>query len=207
EAQEAIRDAYTGKKPEILKRGREKIIVTFMRPRVARVLVFRHDTGLSSLAGNRNVNYVVTSVGLTGGGEELVGRSPSGAGFVVDLPGYDNDLLTALASTGGIPSSNGATDVMIYRNHFKGEPDKADVARELEAHRHSCNTPWADTMDGRVVRIPLRLRPGEEPSFQPEDVVLHSGDAVFVEARKVDTFYTAGLLPPGEHVLPRDYDL
>jgi hypothetical protein len=30
---------------------------------------------------------------------------------------------------------------------------------------------------------------------------------VFLEARDWDVFYTGGLLPPGEHVLPRDRDL
>src|SRR5260370_37925416 len=62
-------------------------------------------------------------------------------------------------------------------------------------------------LGGQVIRIPLRLRPGEELPFKPEDVILHTGDIVFIEARDTELFYTAGLLPPGEHVLPRDHDL
>jgi hypothetical protein len=38
-------------------------------------------------------------------------------------------------------------------------------------------------------------------------VVLQSGDTVFVEARNVEVFYTAGLLGSGQYPLPRDYDL
>jgi hypothetical protein len=42
---------------------------------------------------------------------------------------------------------------------------------------------------------------------RPEDVVLNSGDVVFLEARDQDVFYTGGLLPATEQVLPRDRDL
>jgi hypothetical protein len=59
----------------------------------------------------------------------------------------------------------------------------------------------------KVVRIPLRIRPGQPLPFRPEDVVLHEGDIVFIEARDSELFYTAGILPPGEFLLPRDHDL
>jgi hypothetical protein len=58
-----------------------------------------------------------------------------------------------------------------------------------------------------VVRIPLRLRPGEPVPFRPTDVVLRSGDTVYVEGREAEVFYTAGLLGGGQFPLPRDYDL
>ena len=41
----------------------------------------------------------------------------------------------------------------------------------------------------------------------PDDVLLRTGDVVFLEARDREIFYTGGLLPPGVHVLPRDRDL
>ena len=47
----------------------------------------------------------------------------------------------------------------------------------------------------QVVRIPLRLPPDEPPPFRPEDVVLQTGDIVFIEARDTEVFYTGGLLP------------
>jgi hypothetical protein len=51
------------------------------------------------------------------------------------------------------------------------------------------------------------LRPGQKPPFRPEDIILRTGDIVFIEARQAEVFYTGGLLPPGEHLLPRDIDL
>src|SRR5205814_2825890 len=59
----------------------------------------------------------------------------------------------------------------------------------------------------QVIRIPLRLLPGEGLPLKAEDVILQTGDVVFLEARDYELFYTGGLLPPGEFVLPRDYDL
>ena len=58
-----------------------------------------------------------------------------------------------------------------------------------------------------MIRIPLRLRPDEPPPFTPEDVVLQTGDIVFIEARDTEVYYTGGLLFPRQFVLPRNYDL
>jgi hypothetical protein len=58
-----------------------------------------------------------------------------------------------------------------------------------------------------VIQIPLRLPPCAPVPFTPQDVILHSGDVVFLEARDQDVFYTGGLIPPGAFVLPRDTDL
>ena len=43
--------------------------------------------------------------------------------------------------------------------------------------------------------------------FRPTDVVLRSGDTVYVEGREAEVFYTAGLAGSGQFSLPRDYDL
>lgn len=58
-----------------------------------------------------------------------------------------------------------------------------------------------------VIRIPVRLFPGEEVEFTPEDVILYEGDIVFIESRETEIFYTGGLLGGGQYTLPRDYDL
>ena len=57
------------------------------------------------------------------------------------------------------------------------------------------------------MRIPLRLPPGQTPTFKPEDIILESGDIVMIESREREVFYTGGLLGGGEYPLPRDYDL
>ena len=54
-----------------------------------------------------------------------------------------------------------------------------------------------DGRPGRVVRIPLRLSPGQPLPFSPDDVILHSGDILFIQSRDAELFYTGGLLPPG----------
>lgn len=65
-----------------------------------------------------------------------------------------------------------------------------------------------DTMGGRhVIRIPIRLGPGESANVRPEDVILYDGDIVFIEGRDAEVFFTGGLLGGGQFTLPRDYDL
>lgn len=58
-----------------------------------------------------------------------------------------------------------------------------------------------------VIRIPIRLGPGETPNISEEDVTLYDGDIVFIESRESEVFYTGGLLGGGEYQLPRDRDL
>ncbi len=59
----------------------------------------------------------------------------------------------------------------------------------------------------KVIKIPIRLKPGEQPHIRPEDIILQDGDIVFIESRDTEIFYTGGLLGGGQFTLPRDYDL
>ena len=58
-----------------------------------------------------------------------------------------------------------------------------------------------------VIKIPVRLSPGERPVIRESDVILQDGDIVFIESRSTEVFYTGGLLGGGQYELPRDYDL
>jgi hypothetical protein len=58
-----------------------------------------------------------------------------------------------------------------------------------------------------IVKIPIRLSPGESALFSEQDVILREGDIVFIESRETEIFYTGGLLGGGQFTLPRDYDL
>lgn len=58
-----------------------------------------------------------------------------------------------------------------------------------------------------VIKIPIRLSPGQRPNFDESDIILQDGDIVFIESRDTEVFYTAGLLGGGQWELPRDYDL
>lgn len=58
-----------------------------------------------------------------------------------------------------------------------------------------------------VIKIPVRLAPGEQVQFTERDILLEDGDIVFIESRDTEIFYTGGLLGGGQYTLPRDYDL
>lgn len=59
-----------------------------------------------------------------------------------------------------------------------------------------------------VTRIPLRSGNGMMPQqLSQQDVVLKTGDIVFVQSREKEVFYTGGVLPGGQYPLPRDYKI
>src|SRR5207249_10709769 len=128
-----------------------------------------------------------------------------GAGYAVDLPAYENDVLHALSQTGGLPGLDAVNEVVIQRGSFQfgAGLDCEALLHELEG------VPLQGVLrqgasSGQMIRIPLRLRPGEVPSIRPEDIILHTGDIVYIAAREAEFFYTAGLLPAGQFILPRD---
>jgi hypothetical protein len=202
EAQEAIREAYTKR---ILQPGRERVLVTLMRRRVEQILVFRQDAG-GSAAPAVTAGAATRSFGVSLGGGAPAGLQRSAA-FAVDLPAYENDVLHALAETGGLPGLDAINEVIIQRGYFKDGLEREFLLRDPEALPPGCDPRGAAATRSGLVRIPLRLRPGEVPSIRPEDVILHTGDIVFIEAREAEYFYTAGILPPGQWIIPRDYDL
>ncbi|MFK7778375.1 MAG: polysaccharide biosynthesis/export family protein [Gimesia sp.] len=91
-------------------------------------------------------------------------------------------------------------------NVFKQYTDQPQVFTDIDlAMGNSRNDP---TMNNRkVIKIPVRLKPGETPNIRPEDIILQDGDIVFIESRDTEIFYTGGLLGGGQYTLPRDYDL
>jgi hypothetical protein len=188
EVEDALRKRYVAK--ELLKAGTERVIVTVMHPRQYQVVVLRQESG----------NIAVGPAGQIAGGKR-------GTGYVVDLPGYENDVLHALAQTGGLPGLDAYNAVIIQRGCFDDEPGRAAVLRALEAAPNGCGPQGLALPCRETFRIPLRGPCGKNVPFQPEDVLLHTGDVVFLEARDYDVFFTGGLLPSGEHVLPRDRDL
>lgn len=211
QAEEEVRKAYTQTK-KILRPGRESVIVTLQRPREYHVLVIRQDGGGGAggggagpaaagggLTGARSVGFLLA----LGGGARGTRR---GTGYTLDLPAYENDVLNALARTGGIPGYEAVDEVIIERGSFQGAQGRQNMVNSLLTCPGS--DPLALAAPGtQRIRIPLRYRAGQPPTIRPEDVVLQSGDVVFIEAREADVFFTGGLLPSGEYVLPRDVDL
>ncbi|MCA9189875.1 MAG: polysaccharide biosynthesis/export family protein, partial [Planctomycetales bacterium] len=187
QAQDVIRHTYLEK--GILTPGREAVWVTLMQPRQFRVMVFRQEVG-GFAAGGR--------------GDIATSNVKQGTGHIVDLRAYENDVLSALAYTGGLPGLDAYDGVFIFR----GGLANGVLAERLEACESGCIDPgcWAD-LDVQITHIPTRWPPCEPLPIHPDDVVLEEGDVLFLESRTRDFFYTGGLLPRGEFQLPRDYDL
>jgi protein involved in polysaccharide export with SLBB domain len=194
QAQEAVRKAYTVDN-QILRPGRERILVNLMQPRTYHVLVVREDGGSFQPGGgaNQNANF---GVGFGSNFQVVPGSTHRGSGFSLELPAYKNDVLEALTRTGGLPGLDARNEVVIQRGAGLAYQGRAPRRRPAEIGNAS-----------NYVRIPLRLPPGTPPPFRPDDVILHDGDIVFIEARDTDVFYTGGLLYAGQYPLPRDYDL
>jgi hypothetical protein len=206
EAEELIREAYV-EVEKILRPGRDRILVSLMRERTSRVIVIREDGNDQELAisGGQNVR---------GNSAEVVsGTTRQGAGFTLDMPAYKNDLMHALADTGGLPGLNAKNEVKI----LKASRIPTDRREEMMMQLFQQATPYQDPCalccheqlieDPFSITIPLRVRPGEMPNINPADVVLEEGDIVLIESRDTEVFYTGGLLPGGQYPIPRDYDL
>jgi len=180
EARNAVRDFYVENK--LLKSEHARVIVTMLTPRQHQVVVMRQESSA----------FGVTTEGT-------LATSKRGTGNFVDLIAYQNDVLHALAETGGLPGLDAVNEVVIHRGFFRPGDDRAAVLAQLESPAPLCG--------GEIVRIPLRRPCGAPPEIRLEDVILHTGDVVFLEARTDDLFFTGGLLPPGAYMLPRDRDI
>jgi hypothetical protein len=119
--------------------------------------------------------------------------SRRGTGVPLELEAYQNDLLNALARSGGLPGLDASNTVVIQR----GQPPDLTAGTSVAAA----------TATQQQVQIPLRMRPNDPLPFNPRDVVLNNGDIVFIQSRDTEVYYTGGLLPVSELILPRDYDL
>lgn len=275
EVEQRIRQAYTQDR-QILQPGRDRLLVGLQRPRSYRVTVFRQEAGAEAPVGF--------------GGALNLGALKRGTGRVVTLPVYRNDVLNALAETGGLPGLDAENAIYVIRSgrvtshtsqhHFPrqgfstpalttggdalsaGASDEVVVRGQSPAFGTSftdlgglrnwsaphvgaglpwrINAPppetasigispfqstpepeaWQPLMPGelppqfdpgasqrRIIRIPIRLAPGETIQLREEDITLYDGDIVFIESRETEVFYTGGLLGGGQYTLPRDYDL
>ncbi|MFK7819104.1 MAG: polysaccharide biosynthesis/export family protein [Planctomycetaceae bacterium] len=200
EVEADIREAYTVTK-EILQPGRDQIIVTLMEERTTRVIVIREDRSDElALAGGEQ---------LSGQRELVSGTDRSGSGYVLDLPAYKNDLMHALAETGGLPGLNAKNEVKILRRRLADEQRAGAFVDSFYAQYEcdKCMNPPPLPDDPSTIKIPLRFPQGRTPQFDSEDVILEEGDIIYIEARDTEVFYTGGLLAGGQFPLPRDYDI
>lgn len=199
QAEEVVGRVYVEK--SFLQEG-QRPIVTLMRKRTTKVFVIRQDNviagGRDGLAGFQMARQAISER-----------TDLSSRGYVLQLPAYRNDLLNALTETGGLPGVNAKSDVKILRSD-KVDPRRRDeVLRQFYLNFGTSNVGGALPdlpEDENVVKIPLRLKPGQFPKFSEQDIILKEGDVVLVESRETEVYYTSGLLRPGEYLLPRDKD-
>ena len=151
------------------------VLVTLIRPRRIRVLVIRQDepnpTPSQPIYNDRLRGPSITNV-----------RAEGGTGSIVELPLGENDVITALTLTGGLPRAGAVNEILIYRGYCDsrtGRFSSPEKTAGLESAARSGSNGSAS-----VTRIPLRLPPGAQPSFGPEDVVLQSGDIILIKAAR-----------------------
>ena len=172
-----------------------KIMVSLMRKRNYTVTIIRRDSdSLAQAAGGR-------MQGSRGGGSLQKG--------IVILPAYRNDVLNALTESGGLPGLDAKNEIIILRGRTVDAQARETFIKNFYANPPAdpclCFPPLPD--DPTWVRIPLRLPPGQLPTFKQEDIVLNQGDIILIEGRENDVYYTGGLLGGGVHPLPRDFDI
>ncbi len=172
----------------ILQPGRESVMLTLMQPRQIRILVFRQEVGGFAAGGRGDIS----SNGVK-----------RGTGHIVNLRAYDNDVVNALANTGGLPGLDAYNGIYIFR----GGQSNLELTQSLESL-----SVGADPRSSRVFQLrPTTFRrdghPMEPMPFEAEDIVLHEGDVVLLEARVEDLVLHRRSVACGERVLPRDYDL
>jgi len=175
------------RKKEVLQKGRERVTLGLITPRVKRIVVLREDTP----------SEPVTIV-RPGTNNEI----HRGSGQVIDLPIYENDVLHALASSGGLPGTDAKREVWVIRN----APDAIRQFVDVRQLTEMSQTFGYEGVGPEVIRIPLVGCPGAPLMFSPTDVILDEGDVVFVP-RRHEYFVTGGLLPGARIPLPRDQDI
>ena len=96
-----LRREFTERRP-LLRTGRERVLVSLQRPRTYSVLVIRQESGnrLGNLGSAATVDF------------ELDKR---GTGRIVELPVPQNDVLHALAATGGLPGLDAENVIYVLR--------------------------------------------------------------------------------------------
>jgi hypothetical protein len=156
--------------------------------RVHRIVVLREDTPF-------------TDVELVQPG--AIDSVHRGSADVIDLPAYENDVLHALATTGGLPGTDAAREIWVFKRSGLGDPH-AICAQELQVR--TANYQSGDSSQQQVIRLPITGCPGEGLPFRPEDVVLEDGDVVFVP-RRDEYFYIGGLVGGAKIPMPRDEDI
>lgn len=157
----------TGKKT-LLYTEKSKISVQLQRKRRYTVTVVRDD---------------IQSNQQTAGGGILVTTNRR-QGVQVSLESGKNDVLTALALSGGPPGSDAKNEITIERGQF----DPANPRKIYST-------------------IPLSLYADQPLNITQQDITLNEGDILIVPNRSTELYMVGGIINPRQVSLPKDYDL
>lgn len=157
-----IRTVYTEGKP-LLQPGQDRILVSLQQPRTYRVLVVRQEAG-----GRRFLENQYESSDLQ--------QDKRGSGHVLHLPAFQNDVLHALAETGGLPGLDAQNVIYVIRqqgprplipsvdaDHWKLPPAETPFPGNPRGHSVSPTPP------GRVSPL-LVPPPVDPPESAPPDL-------------------------------------
>jgi protein involved in polysaccharide export with SLBB domain len=198
QAEEAVHRAYTTPKP-FFAPGRDRVIVTLIEPRKYNVIVVRED-GVDK--EGRPLEYAQYQFSPRG---SMLEAAKTGITQSVELKAYENDVLHALALSGGLPGVAAKAQVKILHGAFKNARERDQYLRTLQ---DPAQRAVVAATNQRTLTIPLRIGPGEPvPHITRDDILLESGDIVYIESREQEVFYTGGILQGGEFPIPRDRDL
>jgi protein involved in polysaccharide export with SLBB domain len=192
QAAQALRKSYVSDH-NILQDGRDRIIVTLIKPRVHRVLVIREDVGSPNAPSFYNPNSVP--------------YTKRGSAEILDLPAYENDVLHALVASGGLPGIDAHNSVWVLHSKTENLEEVLPTLANVNQGGDPREVLGSTETTHRAVQIPLRVVPGAPICFSAEDVLLQTGDVVFLQSRDDEVFFTGGLLPGCQLPLPRDRDL
>ena len=159
-----------------------------IRPKTIRVLVVRQDS-----LGSQGSNFINTGRGLLANQLTAINSTRRGAGFELQVPAAEAEVLSGLAGTGGLPGLDAESEILIYRSKRGQQRVELD-----DIDRVGLSEPQ---------RIPLKVKKGEKPKISEQDVTLYENDIVVLSVRDPEFYYTAGLMPNREQPLPLDYDL
>jgi protein involved in polysaccharide export with SLBB domain len=117
----------------------------------------------------------------------------------IQLDAYRNDVLHALLKSGGLPGEKAKDHVTILRyNQVVPIPPPGELLPSDLVTTTSWDAPQV---------IPLTVPRGTNICFQMAGSILNEGDILYIENRETEVFYSAGVMPAGQHLLPRDYDI
>ncbi len=155
QVEDSIRRAYTVDK-KILQTGTERVWVILHKPRQYRILVIRQE-GVDA-----------PTIGQTGAVN--LGALKRGTGRVVTLSAYKNDVLHALAETGGLPGLDAENTIYVLRGKRRTE----QVGPKISAASHRNNASRSVGPAPNVVHSPFPILPVPPEPVSPEELDPHA---------------------------------